>query len=144
MSFIRSMARILAGAAIVGLAAAPIVARAEEPTPQERVKFDGGNVFKTYCVVCHGESGKGDGPLAAQLRKAPADLTLFAKNNKGPFPKEMVAKIIDGREPVNGHGGGDMPVWGDAFSRSLEDSDPESVKQKIQSLVDYLASIQQK
>lgn len=144
MSFIRSTARILAGAALVGLAAAPIVARAEGPTPQQRVKFDGATVFRTYCVVCHGESAKGDGPLAGQLRKAPADLTLFTRNNKGTFPKEMVAKIIDGREPVTGHGGGDMPVWGDAFSRSLEDADPESVKQKIQSLVDYLASVQQK
>ena len=89
-------------------------------------------------------SAKGNGPLATQLRKAPADLTLFAKNNKGTFPAELVAKIIDGREPVNGHGGGDMPVWGDAFSRSLEDADPESVKQKIQALVGYIESIQQK
>lgn len=144
MSFIRSTARILAGAALVGLAASPIVARAEEPIPQQRVKFDGATVFRTYCVVCHGDTAKGDGPLATQLRKAPADLTLYAKNNKGTFPKELVAKIVDGREPVKGHGGGDMPVWGDAFSRSLEDSDPESVKQKIQALVDYLASIQQK
>ena len=144
MTFIRSTARILAGAALVGLAAAPIVAKAEEAAPQQRVKFDGATVFRTYCVVCHGESAKGDGPLATQLRKAPPDLTLFARNNKDTFPRELVAKIIDGREPVKGHGGGDMPVWGDAFSRSLEDADPDSVKQKIQALVDYLASIQQK
>ena len=144
MSVITSTARILAGAALVGLAAAPLVARAEEPTRQQRVRFDGADVFRTYCVVCHGEAGKGDGPLSTQLRKAPPDLTLFAKNNKGAFPKELVAKIIDGREPVKGHGGGDMPVWGDAFSRSTEDSDPESVKQKIQALVGYIESIQQK
>jgi len=144
MSFIRSTLPILAGAAFIGLAAAPIVARVPEPTPQQRVKFDGATVFRTYCVVCHGAPAKGDGPLASQLRKAPPDLTLFARNNQGTFPKELVAKIIDGREPVKGHGGGDMPVWGDAFSRSLEDSDPESVKQKIQALVGYVESIQQK
>jgi len=26
--------------------------------------------------------------------------------------------IIDGRHPVPGHGGPDMPVWGDAFKRA--------------------------
>jgi mono/diheme cytochrome c family protein len=144
MSFISSTARILAGTALVALAATPMVAGAEAPGRQQRVRFDGADVFRTYCVVCHGAAGKGDGPLSTQLRKAPPDLTLFARNNKGAFPKELVAKIIDGREPIKGHGGGDMPVWGDAFSRSTEDSDPESVKQKIQALVGYIESIQQK
>ena len=144
MSLIRTTARLLAGAAIVGLAAAPIAGAVAAPGFQQRAKFDGGDVFRTYCVVCHGASGKGDGPLASGLRKPPADLTLFTKNNQGTYPKELVAKIIDGREPVKGHGGGDMPVWGDAFSRSQENADPESVKQKIQSLVDYIESIQQK
>lgn len=144
MSLIRISTRLLAGVAIVGLAAVPIVGAAATPRAQQRAKFDGGDVFRTYCVVCHGEKGKGDGPLASGLKKPPADLTVFTKNNQGTFPKELVAKIIDGREPVKGHGGGDMPVWGDAFSRSLENSDPESVKQKIQSLVDYIESVQQK
>ena len=50
MSFIRNTARILAGAALVGFTAAPIVARAEEPLPQQRVKFDGGSVFLPWRV----------------------------------------------------------------------------------------------
>ena len=144
MSLIGTTARLLAGAAIVGLAAVPLVGAATPPGSQQKVRFDGSDVFRTYCVVCHGAAGKGDGPLAAGLRKPPADLTLFTKNNGGTFPKELVAKIIDGREPVKGHGGGDMPVWGDAFSRSQENADPESVKLKIQALVDYIESIQQK
>jgi hypothetical protein len=37
-----------------------------------------------------------------------------------------------------------MPVWGDAFSKSLQDSDPDSVKQKIEAVVGYLESLQQK
>ena len=41
MSFIRSTARMLAGAALVGLAAAPIVATAEEPKPQQRGEVRG-------------------------------------------------------------------------------------------------------
>jgi mono/diheme cytochrome c family protein len=144
MSLIRCAGRILAGVALAGLAAVPIVGAGAAPTEQQRGKFDGGDVFRTYCVVCHGASGKGDGPLASGLRKPPPDLTQFAKTNQGKYPKELVAKIIDGREPVKGHGGGDMPVWGDAFSNSREDSDPESVKQKIQALVDYVETLQQK
>jgi hypothetical protein len=43
---------------------------------------------------------------------------------------------------VRGHGGPDMPVWGDAFEKSREAGDQERVKSVIQSLVDYLESIQ--
>jgi mono/diheme cytochrome c family protein len=144
MSFIRCAGRILAGVALASLAAVPIVGAGAAPKAQQRAKFDGGEVFRTYCVVCHGATAKGDGPLASGLRKPPPDLTLFAKRNQDTYPKDLVAKIIDGREPVKGHGGGDMPVWGDAFSRSREDADPESVKQKIQAVVDYLETLQQK
>jgi mono/diheme cytochrome c family protein len=143
MSPIKLGTQMLAGFVLAGLAAVPIVAGAA-PTAQQRVKFDGSDVFRTYCVVCHGASGKGDGPLASELRKAPPDLTQFTKKNNGTFPKELVARIIDGREAVKGHGGGDMPVWGDAFARAQENADPESVKQKIQALVDYVETLQQK
>jgi mono/diheme cytochrome c family protein len=144
MSLIRFAERTLAGFALAGLAAAPMLGAVGETRYQQRVKFDGGDVFRTYCVVCHGTSAKGDGPLASSMKRPPPDLTQFAKKNEGKFPKDLVGKIIDGREEVKGHGGPNMPVWGDAFSRSLENSDPESVKQKIQALVEYIASVQQK
>ncbi len=40
----------------------------------------GGKVYVANCVACHGKEGRGDGPLAATLPVAPADLTahLFA------------------------------------------------------------------
>ena len=43
---------------------------------------------------------------------------------------------------MRGDGSEDMPVWGDAFARSRDGGDPERVKLMIQSLVDYLESIQ--
>jgi mono/diheme cytochrome c family protein len=144
MSLIRFAERILAGFALVGLAAVPIVSAVAGTGHQQPSKFDGGDVFRTYCVVCHGTSAKGDGPLASSMRKPPPDLTQFTKQHQGKFPRDLVGKIIDGREPVTGHGGADMPVWGDAFSQSLENADPASVKQKIQALVDYIESVQQK
>ena len=103
----------------------------------------GSGLFATYCVVCHGADGKGTGPLASSLKRRPADLTALARTNSGTFPREMVAKVIDGREGVKGHGGGDMPVWGDAFERS-QDAGPQAVKDRIDALVEYLAGIQAK
>lgn len=102
----------------------------------------GGAVFSTYCAVCHGTSARGDGPLATSMSRKPANLTEIAKRNGGQFPSELVFKTIDGRQPVRGHGGPDMPVWGDAFAKSREAGDVDRVKAVIQSLVDYLESIQ--
>jgi mono/diheme cytochrome c family protein len=98
-------------------------------------------LFSTYCVVCHGADARGTGPLADSLKRRPADLTLLAKNNGGQYPRDMVARIIDGRNPVKGHGGGDMPVWGDAFERSV-DAGPQAVQDRITALVEYLATVQ--
>ena len=104
--------------------------------------FSGSGLFISYCATCHGESGTGNGPLAAMLRKQPANLTLLARSNGGIFSAEMVSRIIDGRKPLAGHGGGDMPAWGDAFARSAEGADTTPVK--IAALVTYLETIQQK
>ena len=101
----------------------------------------GSLLFTNYCATCHGQSATGDGPLAAMLRKRPANLTLLARSNGGVFSREIVARIIDGRKPLAGPGGGDMPAWGDAFARSAEGGD---IAGKIGALVDYLETIQQK
>jgi hypothetical protein len=76
------------------------------------------------------------------MTRKPADLTEIARRNGGVFPTELVYRTIDGKNPVRGHGGPDMPVWGDAFARSRDGGDPAKVKQLIQSLVDFLESIQ--
>jgi nucleotide-binding universal stress UspA family protein/mono/diheme cytochrome c family protein len=119
----------------------PGLAAAQEGAAHKQTTT-GGAVFSSYCAVCHGSSGRGDGPLAPSMRRKPANLTEIAKANGGVFPSELVFRTIDGRQPVRGHGGPDMPVWGDAFSKSREAGDAERVKQVIQSLVDYLESIQ--
>jgi mono/diheme cytochrome c family protein len=101
--------------------------------------LSGHATFDTYCATCHGVSARGDGALASSLSRRPADLTLIAKRNGGTFPTEQVARIIDGRKPVKGHGGGEMPAWGDAFTKT---SDATTVDEKIRTLVRYLESIQ--
>lgn len=103
----------------------------------------GSGLYSTYCAVCHGTDAKGTGPLADSLKRRPADLTMLAKNNGGNYDREMVHRIIDGKNPVKGHGGGDMPVWGDAFERSA-DAGPQAVKDRLDALVEYLATLQAK
>jgi len=137
--------RALAAILILAAAVATAVAAPAQQTAEAVVSGTSGDaVFKTYCGSCHGKSAKGDGPLADALRYRPADLTLLAKRNAGKFDAEKVYRMIDGRDLVKGHGGTDMPVWGDAFKRSGEGYSEKAVKARIQSVVDYLKSIQVK
>lgn len=126
---------VLAGLSLAG-------AMLASPAQAQTAAASGDYLFRTYCAACHGETAKGNGPLADSMRKRPADLTEIAKRNKGVFPKEQVYRMIDGREPVKGHGGPDMPVWGDVFTRAVEGGDPAIVQKRIEALVEYLAGIQ--
>jgi mono/diheme cytochrome c family protein len=119
------------------------LASADQTTSASKAIPSGSSLFTTYCAVCHGTDAKGSGPLASSLRRRPADLTMIARNSKADFDRQMVRRIIDGRDPVKGHGGGDMPVWGDAFERSA-DAGPEAVNDRLNALVDYLATLQAK
>jgi len=117
-------------------------ALAQEAVPQVTSTYSGASLYRTYCQSCYGESGKGDGSFASALRKQPADLTQIATRNDGEFPEAMVAQIIDGRDPVAGHGAGDMPVWGDAFLLSRVEGTEEAVKARIDALVRYIRTLQ--
>jgi len=142
------MARLSSALAVFAIVAAG-VSTAPAVSSQETVETfvggtDGGALFKTYCAVCHGKTAKGDGPLADDLRFRPPNLTLLAKRNKGTFDADQVRRFVDGREPVKGHGGPDMPVWGDAFKRSREGFSEKAVKARIDAIVDHLESVQAK
>jgi mono/diheme cytochrome c family protein len=128
---------LIAGA---GLAlAAPVQQTAEAPLGMET----GDGLFKTYCASCHGKAGKGDGPISKHMRSVPPDLTLIARRAGGRFDAEKVHRIIDGRKPLSGHGGGDMPVWGDAFQRTGQGrGTEEAVRARIQAIVEHLRAIQ--
>ena len=45
----------------------------------------GSQLFRAHCAPCHGSTGRGDGPIAAQMRKTPPDLTRFTGRNGGVF-----------------------------------------------------------
>ena len=139
----RQVSKLAVGATVLfaALLLAPAMAAAQEPATMKQ-SVPGAEFFRTYCAACHGDSARGDGPLAASMKRKPANLTEIAKRNGGQFPSDLVFRTIDGSQPVRGHGGPDMPAWGEALMRSREAGDADSVKKMIQSLVDYLESLQ--
>jgi len=135
------LAGVVAAILVAGVMCLPgLVASASAQNHEQTAS--GREVFRTYCASCHGATARGDGPLASAMNRKPSNLTEIAKRNGDAFPSELVFKVIDGRQQVRGHGGPDMPVWGDVFTRSREAGDAERVKTVIQSLVTFLDSIQ--
>lgn len=109
---------------------------------QERVEY-GRQTYAVYCASCHGKSGRGDGPVATDLKVAPADLTRLAARNEGRFPHDRAYQAIDGRLTVRGHGTSEMPVWGATLQIRGSDRDQErEVRERILDLLSYLESVQ--
>ena len=104
---------------------------------------EGGQWFKSYCVICHGENADGKGNMASMLNTPPLDLTAIAKRRNGVFPEADIAKIIAGIENVPGHRTGDMPVWWETFKKSENITDEKVLQEKINHIVAYLKTIQQ-
>jgi hypothetical protein len=101
-------------------------------------------LYQIYCMNCHGEAGKGDGPLVEELKIRPADLTRLVRREDEEFPAERVYQAIDGRQEVRGHGKRSMPVWGLTFQEAGRPGDQEDdVRSRILTLIDYLESIQE-
>ncbi len=65
----------------------------------EAPRQSGGELYAAYCTSCHGTSGKGDGPLAGDLPRRPADLAAISARNGGSFPMAKVMstpQVFDG------------------------------------------------
>lgn len=142
------MKRLRLGTGVLGaaLVAAPMLGYAQGVDIGKRE-------YANSCAVCHGTGGKGDGPLATQLKKAVPDLTKIQKNNDGVFAFDRLYDVIDGRQAVEAHGSRDMPVWGNQYSSEAAGlsggfgtlKDLESfVRGRIIALVGYVYSLQAK
>lgn len=126
-----------------GAAAAQTKPAAEKQYEQLIFSVKGPDLFQADCAACHGPDGKGNGPVAADLKAKPADLTILAKNNGGEFPTKRVLKFISGNEPsLLSHGTREMPIWGPIFHQVEEDQDFGNVR--LQNLAKYLQTIQKK
>ena len=86
----------------------------------------GRRLFKSYCVLCHGPNGEGDGKMA-KIIKNPPPFNLTKSIMPDQYLEAIIAKGGEamGRSPR-------MPIWGEQFS-----------KPEIQSVVIYIKSLRQ-
>ncbi len=94
-----------------------VVGRGDDPSVQSATSSSGASgrgkrVFETYCVNCHGQSGKGDGPIGQSLVPPAANLTLLHKKSDND-----ILRIIRKGRP-----GTAMPSWKhDLSSQEIDD-----------------------
>ena len=125
------------------LLATGVAQTASKSAPASAEPISGKQLYTSYCALCHGADGKGGGPFSAQLKTWPPDLTQLAKNNHGTFPEMRVTEAVDGEFAKPAHGSSEMPIWGPVF-RSMAHGHKDSSQVRIESLVKYLESIQEK
>jgi mono/diheme cytochrome c family protein len=124
----------LAFTVIFGLARAALASEATQ----------GQQLYMQYCSSCHGKDGKGDGPVARQLKIKVPDLTVLKKNNKGIYPTHRVMSSMDGSRVVAGHGDPKMPVWGEVFRKESEEAKYTGLTAllKERAIAEYIATLQ--
>jgi len=83
--------------------------------------YEGRRLYVSYCLLCHGVDGKGDGPLAKAMQISPADLSTTVRSRSDT----ILTKIItgEGRPTITGRDrhnllSESMPEWKDVFSES--------------------------
>jgi mono/diheme cytochrome c family protein len=103
----------------------------------------GKEMYNSYCAVCHGTDGKGNGPAASAMKAPPTDLTTLAAKNGGKYPSAHVSSVIRGQATLPSHGSQDMPVWGPLFS-SISQGHEAQVQQRVANLVKYIETLQAK
>lgn len=105
----------------------------------------GKQMYMSYCASCHGVDGKGNGPVAQELKQQPADLSILSRNNGGKFPTEHVTAILQFGTEASAHGTAEMPVWGPLFGRmDVNSPQPEMKALRISNLNRFLESLQEK
>ncbi|HEX9725158.1 MAG TPA: c-type cytochrome [Vicinamibacteria bacterium] len=80
---------------------APADARAHPNpvAPSQDVLAEGKALYQRNCQLCHGASGRGDGPATQYVKPAPADIST-AEAQAAMTDGEMFWKLTTGREPM--------------------------------------------
>lgn len=104
----------------------------------------GPTLYRQYCASCHGEDGKGHGPMEPYLTVKPSDLTRIAARREGDFPRDQIARIVAGDEIIAAHGTRTMPIWGEQLQADVIGTVNKSTiaRGRIGFLVDYLETLQ--
>ena len=115
--------------------------RAQKPVASAAV-VRGEATFRDHCAVCHGNRGKGDGPVAAALAPSPTDLAGLTKRT-GTFPAAHLIAVLEGTDPVLAHGISTMRIWGAYFSADAN-GDPKQADRRIRDVVEFIKTLQEK
>lgn len=121
---------------IVGLDAAQDRRAATSPTPNS-----GAETYREYCAVCHGKTGKGDGPAVSALKVRPPDLSTLARRHGDKFPNAYVSNVLRNGVNVTAHGTAEMPIWGPLFL-AIDSSFQSQFSLRITNLTNYIKSLQ--
>lgn len=104
-------------------------------------------MYNSYCAPCHGTDGKGNGPVAPQLKQPATDLTMLSKNNGGKFPDAHLVAILQFGSETQGkasaHGTAQMPVWGPILG-NMDQGSAQETQLRIANLSRYIQSLQVK
>jgi len=137
----------LLSAALLGFAGSARAAQENSGKPPKpgSSTASGLKLYNQKCAVCHGNDGKGNGPPPASspFTEAPPDLTTLTKRHNGAFPAAYVKSVLRNGVGVPDHGPAEMPVWGEVFKVTPK-LDEAAVMARIESLANYLKSIQAK
>ena len=89
---------------MLGILAIAALALGAQEQPQKVIKHvpvkatspaSGEDMYTSYCAVCHGKDGKGNGPAAEALKVPPANLTTLARKNGNRYPSDHVRSAIE-------------------------------------------------
>lgn len=111
---------IVAGSALVALSATPpdlgwqrgfdrTSALTSPLAATEGTIAAGHATYRERCLACHGERGRGDGPLAAALDPRPADLVLHVPQHTDRELFYLIARGVPGTA---------MPAWRDVLTET--------------------------
>lgn len=122
----RASAGIAMSASLAAMTAASVLfASASAADSDEISSLRGRALFETYCVLCHGSAGKGDGRAASLQKVRPSDLTVSSRSD------EYKTQIISNGGAAMSRSEG-MPPWKTVLSR-----------QQIADVVVYLRTMTQ-
>jgi mono/diheme cytochrome c family protein len=142
------MVKRLAVIAMIALFPASIIC-ANQTTPKVTIPVSktsptsGQQMFANYCTPCHGQDGKGQGPVANALKSQPSDLTILSRNNNGKFPGAHVTAVLQSGVNIPSHGSASMPVWGPILGK-MDITNPQDRELRISNLNRYLRTMQEK
>jgi mono/diheme cytochrome c family protein len=141
------MTKLLAfGAGVLLSAVLAWPALSAQPSQERPPRADyssGAYLYRAFCATCHGEAGKGDGPVADIADRRPSDLTVLTRNNGGSFPRDRVIRVLERVEPLPGHDPPAMPNWSNVL-RTTEGADARVIRQRLEALADHVGTLQQK